>query len=152
MHAGGAGKVSHLNWCIKINLNQCYMMLFLRLLFMTVLSFVWTFICHRKIDILLHIPKTFFLVNSPKSLVSELQLAFVTFLVGQMWDGWEHWRALLSALCRAQQLIEEEPRLYDSLLSVLHFQINEVGGQWIQSGLCLSRVLDKNRASIISLE
>ncbi|KAK4323939.1 hypothetical protein Pmani_005398 [Petrolisthes manimaculis] len=65
-------------------------------------------------------------LESAKSLVAELQLAFVTFLVGQMWDGWEHWRALLSSLCRASQLIEEQPQLYNTLLSVLHFQINEV--------------------------
>ncbi|KAG7153612.1 protein AAR2 homolog [Homarus americanus] len=64
--------------------------------------------------------------NRPESMLSELQLAFISFLVGQVWDGWEQWQRLLSALCRAEELLMQYPELYTKFLSILHFQIHEV--------------------------
>ncbi|XP_063855894.1 protein AAR2 homolog isoform X1 [Scylla paramamosain] len=60
------------------------------------------------------------------SLVAELQVAFVSFLVAQVWDGWEQWRCLVGQLCRAEEVLLEEPQLYVKLLSVLHYQVNEI--------------------------
>nr|XP_045599708.1 protein AAR2 homolog [Procambarus clarkii]XP_045599709.1 protein AAR2 homolog [Procambarus clarkii]XP_045599710.1 protein AAR2 homolog [Procambarus clarkii]XP_045599712.1 protein AAR2 homolog [Procambarus clarkii] len=65
-------------------------------------------------------------VDKPESMLAELQLAFICFLVGQVWDGWEHWRRLLSDLCRAEELVKQYPELYNKFLSILHFQIYEV--------------------------
>lgn len=65
-------------------------------------------------------------LERPESLLAELQFAFVCFLVGQVWDGWEQWRQLLSSLCSAEELLLQHPQLYLKLLSVIHFQVQEV--------------------------
>lgn len=65
-------------------------------------------------------------VDRPESLLAELQLAFVSFLVGQVWSGWEHWRRLVGELCRAEEMLVETPELYSKLLSALHYQVNEI--------------------------
>lgn len=65
-------------------------------------------------------------VDNPESMLAELQLAFVSFLVGQVWDGWEHWKRLLSEMCRAEELLQQYPDLYNKFLSIIHFQIHEV--------------------------
>ncbi|XP_063870480.1 protein AAR2 homolog isoform X2 [Scylla paramamosain] len=58
-----------------------------------------------------------------RSLVTELQVAFVSFLVAQVWDGWEQWRCLVRQLFRTEEVLLEEPQLYAKLLSVLHYQL-----------------------------
>ncbi|ROT73868.1 hypothetical protein C7M84_007672 [Penaeus vannamei] len=63
---------------------------------------------------------------TPKSLLAELQLAFICFLVAQVWEGWEHWRKLVLALCSAEEFICQNPALYEKFLSALHFQVHEV--------------------------
>ncbi|CAL4071596.1 unnamed protein product [Meganyctiphanes norvegica] len=65
-------------------------------------------------------------VKNPVDLVGELQFSFVCFLVGQVWEGWEHWRKLVEALCRAEETLLANPDLYNKVLSTLHFQIHEV--------------------------
>lgn len=62
----------------------------------------------------------------PESLLAELQLAFICFLVAQVWEGWEHWRKLVLALCSAEEFICQNPALYEKFLSALHFQVHEV--------------------------
>lgn len=59
-------------------------------------------------------------------MLAELQMSFICFLVGQVWDAWEQWRSLMSALCRAEELLLQIPELYSKFISILHFQIQEV--------------------------
>lgn len=61
-----------------------------------------------------------------EALLAELQFAFACFLVGQVWDGWEHWQRLLIALCSAEELLLEKHDIYLKLLSLIHFQVQEV--------------------------
>ncbi|KAG0712365.1 Protein AAR2 [Chionoecetes opilio] len=66
-------------------------------------------------------------VERPESLLAELQLSFVSFLVGQVWSGWEHWRALLhDCVGAAEEVLLEGPQLYSNLLSILHHQVYEI--------------------------
>lgn len=65
-------------------------------------------------------------LDRPESLLAEFQVAFVSFLVGQVWGGWEHWRILIGELCRAEEVLVELPNLYVKLLSALHYQVNEI--------------------------
>lgn len=65
-------------------------------------------------------------IEKPESLLAELQLAFICFLVAQVWEGWEHWRKLVLALCSAEEFICQNPALYEKFLSALHFQVHEV--------------------------
>ncbi|XP_068237846.1 protein AAR2 homolog [Palaemon carinicauda] len=65
-------------------------------------------------------------IGRPEGLLGELQFAFICFLVGQVWEGWEHWRRLLSALCSAEAFILENHEIYLKIISVIHFQMQEV--------------------------
>lgn len=42
-------------------------------------------------------------------LIGELQFAFVTFLVGQSADGFEHWKGLVDLICRSEDAILGNP-------------------------------------------
>lgn len=64
--------------------------------------------------------------DRPESMLAELQMSFVCFLVGQVWDAWEQWRCLMSALCRAEELLLQIPELFSKFISIIHFQIQEV--------------------------
>ncbi|XP_018017620.1 protein AAR2 homolog isoform X1 [Hyalella azteca] len=59
-------------------------------------------------------------------LLSELQLSFVVFLVGQSWAGWERWKRLIGLLCSAETLMLRAPHIYSDLMATLHYQIHEV--------------------------
>ncbi|XP_063870490.1 uncharacterized protein LOC135105806 isoform X3 [Scylla paramamosain] len=48
---------------------------------------------------------------------------YISFLVAQVWDGWEQWRCLVRQLFRTEEVLLEEPQLYAKLLSVLHYQL-----------------------------
>ena len=70
-----------------------------------------------------HIYNLFF---RSESLLAELQFAFICFLIGQVWDGWEHWKRLVIAICKAEEFLKKYPQLYTEFLSVLYYQIEEV--------------------------
>ncbi|XP_038606667.1 protein AAR2 homolog [Tachyglossus aculeatus] len=62
----------------------------------------------------------------PQGLLAELQFAFVCFLIGNVYDAFEHWKQLLNLLCRAEDAMTKFPDLYSSLISVLYHQLNEI--------------------------
>lgn len=67
---------------------------------------------------------------SPSSVVNhvlgELQFAFVCFLVGNVYDGFEQWKFLIGLLCNCEQSIRSEPEMFTALLNVLYYQLNEM--------------------------
>jgi A1 cistron-splicing factor AAR2 len=62
----------------------------------------------------------------PLNLLCELQVAFVCFLIGQVYDAFEHWKVLMSLMCNSETLIEKYPDLYVQFIQVVYFQIKEV--------------------------
>ncbi|XP_045119324.1 protein AAR2 homolog [Portunus trituberculatus] len=64
--------------------------------------------------------------GSVGGVLAELQASFVVFLVGEVEVGWTQWRSLVEQLCRAEEVLVEQPDLYLKLLSVLHYQVNEI--------------------------
>ncbi|KAK7068671.1 a1-alpha2 repression [Halocaridina rubra] len=83
-------------------------------------------ITHYSLDSSYSLRKVIENLDKSESLLAELQLSFVCFLVGQVWDGWEQWRKLLGMICSAEELLVQEPQTYLKLLSLIHFQIQEV--------------------------
>lgn len=62
------------------------------------------------------------------SFSGELQIAFVVFLCGQLFEGFEQWKRLLSVVCSAEECVsrkEMEP-FFLNFISLLHFQLKEV--------------------------
>ncbi|XP_056589149.1 protein AAR2 homolog [Triplophysa dalaica] len=64
--------------------------------------------------------------HQPLNLLGELQFAFVCFLIGNVYEAFEHWKTLLSLLCRSEEAIKEKKDLYLGLISVLYHQLGEI--------------------------
>lgn len=57
---------------------------------------------------------------------AELQFAFICFLIGNVYDAFEHWKKLLNVLCRSEDAIGKHQVLYTKLISVLYYQLSEI--------------------------
>ncbi|GAB1603269.1 protein AAR2 homolog [Argonauta hians] len=64
--------------------------------------------------------------NRELLLLGEMQLAFVCFIVGQVYDGFEQWKKLVRVLSTAQRAVASYPNLYMQFIKVLHFQLKEI--------------------------
>ncbi|XP_024997956.2 protein AAR2 homolog isoform X2 [Gallus gallus] len=62
----------------------------------------------------------------PQDLLAELQFAFICFLIGNVYDAFEHWKRLLNILCRSEDAIAKYQDLYANLIFVLYHQLNEI--------------------------
>ncbi|XP_035513277.1 protein AAR2 homolog [Morone saxatilis] len=62
----------------------------------------------------------------PLNLLGELQFAFVCFLVGNVYEGFEHWKSLLALLCRSEEAMRKRKELYLGLIAVLYHQLGEI--------------------------
>ncbi|XP_015736759.1 protein AAR2 homolog isoform X1 [Coturnix japonica] len=62
----------------------------------------------------------------PQDLLAELQFAFICFLIGNVYDAFEHWKRLLNILCRSEAAIAKYQDLYANLIFVLYHQLNEI--------------------------
>lgn len=58
-------------------------------------------------------------------LLAEIQFAFVCFLMGQVFEGFEQWKRLIHLLCSCTRALSSRGDLYMALLPVLHFQLKE---------------------------
>lgn len=56
----------------------------------------------------------------------ELQFAFVCFLFGNVYEGFEHWKRLLTLLCRSEESMRQRKELYLGLIAVLYHQLGEI--------------------------
>ncbi|XP_062886607.1 protein AAR2 homolog [Mobula hypostoma] len=64
--------------------------------------------------------------SKPKEILGELQFSFVCFLIGNVYDAFEHWKDLLRLLCHSEEAVTKQKDLYSALISVLYHQLNEI--------------------------
>ncbi|MBN3310606.1 protein AAR2 homolog [Amia ocellicauda] len=64
--------------------------------------------------------------QDPLKILGELQFAFVCFLIGNVYEGFEHWKQLLNLLCRSEDAIQRQRDLYLNLITVLFHQLGEI--------------------------
>ncbi|XP_020785590.2 protein AAR2 homolog [Boleophthalmus pectinirostris] len=64
--------------------------------------------------------------TQPLNLLGELQFAFVCFLIGNVYEGFEHWKRLLALLCRSEDAMRKHKDLYLGLIAVLYHQLGEI--------------------------
>ncbi|XP_056305937.1 protein AAR2 homolog [Danio aesculapii] len=64
--------------------------------------------------------------EQPLNVLGELQFAFVCFLVGNVYEAFEHWKSLLALLCRSEEAIKDRKELYLGLIAVLYHQLGEI--------------------------
>ena len=61
-----------------------------------------------------------------ENLLCELQFSFICFLIGYIYDGFEHWKQLMNLLCNSEAIIKKMPNLYLNLIQILYFQLKEI--------------------------
>lgn len=62
----------------------------------------------------------------PLNLLGELQFAFVCFIIGNVYEGFEHWKRLLALLCRSEDAMRKHKELFLGLIAVLYHQLGEI--------------------------
>ncbi|KAL7286840.1 hypothetical protein TKK_0018979 [Trichogramma kaykai] len=65
-------------------------------------------------------------LEDPMDIIGELQLAFVSFLVGQSLEAFEHWKKLVSIICAVDTLIPNKRAIYVEFLKNIENQLNYV--------------------------
>ncbi|CAI5441229.1 unnamed protein product [Caenorhabditis angaria] len=60
-----------------------------------------------------------------KQLLAELQIAFVCFLIGQVFEGFEQWKRIIHLLCCCPNSFGSQHDLFISYIRVLFFQLKE---------------------------
>jgi len=59
-------------------------------------------------------------------ILGEMQFAFVCFILGQVFDAFEHWKKLVHVVCSCESELNAHLMLYKRLISVLYHQITEI--------------------------
>lgn len=62
-------------------------------------------------------------ISSSEQLLGELQMAFLSFLVGQVYTAFEHWKKLVYLFCSADELLMKQPKLFVDFISVFYHQV-----------------------------
>lgn len=66
---------------------------------------------------------TFRELEKPEDLLGELQFAFVCFLMGHLYEGFEHWKRLVHLLCSCSKALVDFEDFYMKFMMTLHFQL-----------------------------
>lgn len=48
------------------------------------------------------------------------------FLIGNVYEGFEHWKKLLALLCRSETTMQKHKELFLGLIAVLYHQLGEI--------------------------
>eukprot|EP01118_Nematostelium_gracile_P007199 TRINITY_DN2330_c0_g1_i2.p1 TRINITY_DN2330_c0_g1~~TRINITY_DN2330_c0_g1_i2.p1 ORF type:complete len:241 (+),score=71.28 TRINITY_DN2330_c0_g1_i2:312-1034(+) len=64
--------------------------------------------------------------NQEKSLLGEIQFSFVTFLIGQSYEGFEQWKQLVGIITCSERSFFQRKEFYYDFIAVLHFQLEQV--------------------------
>ena len=59
----------------------------------------------------------------------ELQFSFLVFLIGHVYDGFEHWKRFLDLICSCQKSFERCPKVYVDFLQAIFFELKQFSGE-----------------------
>ena len=59
-------------------------------------------------------------------LLGELQMAFMCFLIGEVYSAFEHWKKLVNIFCSADRFLSKDSQLFLEFIEDLYFQMREV--------------------------
>lgn len=65
-------------------------------------------------------------LTSEREVIGELQFAFVTFLLCNVYESFEQWKRLLRLFCYADSLLSVKSNLFLDFIRVLHVQLKRV--------------------------
>eukprot|EP00747_Dinoflagellata_sp_TGD_P193782 gnl/TRDRNA2_/TRDRNA2_60424_c0_seq1.p1 gnl/TRDRNA2_/TRDRNA2_60424_c0~~gnl/TRDRNA2_/TRDRNA2_60424_c0_seq1.p1 ORF type:complete len:423 (+),score=84.04 gnl/TRDRNA2_/TRDRNA2_60424_c0_seq1:55-1269(+) len=69
-------------------------------------------------------------------ILGELQIAYIAFLLGQNYDGFEQWKALLLLLCGCEESTVRRPGLYVELVRTFYAQLSQAPSDLFGDDLC----------------
>jgi len=58
-------------------------------------------------------------------LLGEMQFAFISFLLGQSYEGFEQWKVIVHLLCTSDSILKSHPLLYSNFITVLYYQLKQ---------------------------
>ncbi|GAB6025434.1 a1-alpha2 repression [Chamberlinius hualienensis] len=64
--------------------------------------------------------------NEPTDILGELQLAFICFIVGQVYEAFEQWQKFFQLLCSCDDALEARPQLFSDFITLIHFQLGHL--------------------------
>lgn len=85
------------------------------------------------------------------SILGELQLAYITFILGQNYDGFEQWRALLLLLCSCEGAVITRPELFAELCRVFFAQLSQAPADLFGDDLTKENFMGSSVLSLIEL-
>nr|CAG4642706.1 EOG090X0AVR [Evadne anonyx] len=68
--------------------------------------------------------------ETSNQLLGELQMAFLCFLVGEVYSAFEHWKKLVNIFCSADKFLLKDSKFVLEFIEDLYFQMREVPGDF----------------------
>lgn len=62
----------------------------------------------------------------PNDILCEIQFAFICFLIGHVYEAFEHWKELINLMCSCEKAVQIYPELFSGFIFMMHCQIEEV--------------------------
>jgi len=84
-------------------------------------------------------------------ILGELQLAYIAFLLGQNYDGFEQWKALLLLLCSCEGAVNSRPSLFAELLRSFFAQLSQAPQDLFGEDLTKENFLGSCAISLLEL-
>lgn len=70
-----------------------------------------------------HLLKTY---DDEQEILGELQMAHICFLVGHVYEAFEHWKKLVHILCSVDSGLQKHSNIFTTFLTILHYQLKEI--------------------------
>eukprot|EP00795_Rhopilema_esculentum_P003096 gene3096-1386_t len=64
--------------------------------------------------------------NAEDEILGEIQFAFVCFMIGQVFDAFEHWKAMMQLICKCDESLSTRPMFFVKFFDVIMLQIKEI--------------------------
>jgi len=58
-------------------------------------------------------------------ILGEMQFAFLCFLLGQSYEGFIQWKAIVHLLCTSESALNSLPALYSNFITALYYQLKQ---------------------------
>lgn len=72
--------------------------------------------------------------HGKEEILSQFQAGFILFVLGQSYEGFEHWKRVIELLCRSEEALrlEEFTDFFSNFVVTLVHQIDEVGEDFFE--------------------
>eukprot|EP00927_Polykrikos_kofoidii_P044396 TRINITY_DN38373_c0_g1_i1.p1 TRINITY_DN38373_c0_g1~~TRINITY_DN38373_c0_g1_i1.p1 ORF type:complete len:409 (-),score=86.53 TRINITY_DN38373_c0_g1_i1:87-1313(-) len=85
------------------------------------------------------------------AILGELQIAYVSFLLGQNCDGFDQWRSLLLLLCSCEAAVGTRPELFTELLRVFFAQLSQAPSDLFEDHLTSGNFMGGCAVSLLEI-